>query len=331
MYIIIAILQLFFWVLPAHADIAVVSFDQSMQVNDSIPKTEFYKKLEQLYDRNNPSQLAALPELTIPKKIHQIWLGPKPIPEQYQEYSKTWQILHPDWEYKLWREEDIAAWDFPSKDLFDKASSYQEKSDILRYEILYKHGGLYVDMDYKALKNFDDLHHLYYFYASIEPTFSNDNRITISNAIIGSSANNIILLNTLERIREHWYSVENGFREEAKALKEKGAIIHLAVNRTMMPFNYAIEDNIFAINRAIVLPTTYLSIEVRNKFFDSVRRFFNSTNRRLYFRTVHPETMATQNRGGYRIVTNLSDITIEESWYQTFYNRIKEFFFALQS
>ena len=80
----------------------------------------------------------------------------------------------------------------------------------------------------------------------------------------------IVLQNTLERVRGHWYSVENGFLEEAKVLKDKGSIIHLAVNRTMMPFNYAVEDNILAINRAIVLPTTYLSIEVRNKFFDSV-------------------------------------------------------------
>jgi hypothetical protein len=31
--------------------------------------------------------------------------------------------LHPDWEYKLWQEEDIVSWDFASKDLFNQASS----------------------------------------------------------------------------------------------------------------------------------------------------------------------------------------------------------------
>jgi mannosyltransferase OCH1-like enzyme len=37
------------------------------------------------------------------------------------------------------------------------------KSDILRYEILNKYGGLYVDTDFECLKSFDDLLHLNFF------------------------------------------------------------------------------------------------------------------------------------------------------------------------
>ena len=325
---IIVILYLFFLALPVHAGMIVVDFDQSMHLDKNIQKNSLYKKLEQLYDRNNPNHLAVLPELTIPKKIHQIWLGPKPIPKLYKEYTKTWQALHPDWEYKLWREEDIASWDFASKDLFNKASSYQEKADILRYEILYKHGGLYVDMDYKAFKNFDELHHLYYFYASIEPMNPGDSNIYISNAIIGSRSDNIILKDALERIRKHWDSAESNFREEAKhkTKEKKGDIIYLAINRTMMPFNHAIEDNILSVDRAIVLPTTYLSIEIQDRFFDPFKRFFNMSLKCAYFCTIYPETMAAQDRSEHRVITNLSDITIDEPWRRTFHNWFRELF-----
>ena len=41
----------------------------------------------------------------IPKIIHQIWIGPKPIPDQYKEFSQKMIEMHPDWEYHLWGHE----------------------------------------------------------------------------------------------------------------------------------------------------------------------------------------------------------------------------------
>jgi hypothetical protein len=38
---------------------------------------------------------------------------------------------------------------------FQEASNYGEKSDILRYEILERHGGVYVDVDMQCLQAFD--------------------------------------------------------------------------------------------------------------------------------------------------------------------------------
>ena len=327
MYRIIIILQLFFLILPVSAEILVVDFNKSMHTGDNAKKSLFYTQLEQLYDRNNFDHLSPLSSLTIPKKIPQIWLGPKPIPKLYKEYTKTWQALHHDWEYKLWREEDIASWNFGSKDLFNKASSYQEKSDILRYEILYRYGGLYIDMDYKALKNFDTLHYTYHFYAGIEPMVNGDS-IYIANSIIGSVSNNIILKNTLERIRNHWDLTEKIFLKESenKSKKKKSDIIYLAVKRTMMPFNVAIENNISFVNRAIILPPTYLNIEIQDKFFDSIKKYFNIKLKCDYFCTIHPESMAIQDRSEHRVIANLSNIIIDETWYRSFHNWIKELF-----
>ncbi len=317
-------LLLLIMISAAYASFDLVDFDYSMQFNKDNPKGELYQHLSDVYYKNSPDKLECSTEVLIPKKIHQIWLGPLPVPDYSKEYTETWKKLHPDWEYKLWRESDIESWDFATKDLFNKASSYQEKSDILRYEILNKFGGLYVDMDYKAIKKMDDLHCLYSFYGSIEPNLNGDNRVTITNAIIGSDPNNEILERTLFLIRQNWDNVESGFREEAKHLSGKGDIIHLAVNRTMMPLTQAIAEKIDSEPRAIILPPTYLSIEVRDKFFDPLKRVLGMDSRRLFFRTVQPETMATQNRGGNRNIINLSSINIEEPWYKRIYNKVRD-------
>ena len=327
MYLFVFILQLLILLPNAYSQLNWVDFDYSMQVNNDLPKNELYQQLSQVYYNNHPDEHECSSLPLIPKKIHQIWLGPVSIPQQYQEYAETWKKLHPDWEYKLWRESDIEFWEFSTRDLFNKASSYQEKSDILRYEILNKFGGLYVDMDYKAIKRMDDLHCLYNFYGSIEPPLNGDNQVTITNAIIGSSANNKILDRTLALIREHWNDVEAGFREEAKHLGDRSAIIHLAVNRTMMPFNQAIREKIDVIPKSVILPPTYLSIEVRSdKLFDPLKRMIGINSRRLFFRTIWPETMATQNRGGNRIIFNLSDVNIDEPWYIVMYYKLKIWF-----
>ncbi|MCH9753979.1 MAG: hypothetical protein K0T99_03675, partial [Alphaproteobacteria bacterium] len=142
----------------ANAEFLYKSFDESMHIPKGFHKNSDYIFLEKIYESNNPKILTSNPRNTIPKIIHQIWLGPKQIPKKHLEYSKEWQKLHPDWEYKLWTEKEIENWNFGSKDLFNKAASYQEKSNLLRYEILIKYGGLFLDFDYKPFKNFDAIH-----------------------------------------------------------------------------------------------------------------------------------------------------------------------------
>ena len=39
-------------------------------------------------------------DCAIPKKIHQIWIGHKEIPEYCAEFGKEMEAMHPDWEYK---------------------------------------------------------------------------------------------------------------------------------------------------------------------------------------------------------------------------------------
>ena len=43
------------------------------------------------------------------------------------------------------------------------------KSDIARYEIIYRYGGVYIDTDFECLRPLDFLHYIYDFYTGIQP------------------------------------------------------------------------------------------------------------------------------------------------------------------
>jgi mannosyltransferase OCH1-like enzyme len=96
----------------------------------------------------------------IPKIIHQIWIG-KPLPNALKELGDTWKEHHPAWEYRLWNEDDILGFIieyFP--EYMDSYHSFNydiQRLDAIRYLILYKIGGMYVDFDYDCLKNIEPL------------------------------------------------------------------------------------------------------------------------------------------------------------------------------
>jgi inositol phosphorylceramide mannosyltransferase catalytic subunit len=98
----------------------------------------------------------------LPKRIHQIWLG-SPLPEQYKQWTESWQKFNPGWEYKLWTDDNVDEVEIERRDLFNSITHLGQKSDFLRYHILNQYGGLYVDTDFECLKSFDDLTYLNFF------------------------------------------------------------------------------------------------------------------------------------------------------------------------
>ena len=96
----------------------------------------------------------------IPKIIHQVWEGKtEPLPEYLSKISETWKKHHPQWRYEFWngnRMEDFVKEYFP--DLFETYVNYRypvQRWDAVRYLILYKIGGMYVDFDYDCLESFE--------------------------------------------------------------------------------------------------------------------------------------------------------------------------------
>lgn len=80
-------------------------------------------------------------------------MGNSKLSEKELRWQESWKHYNPDWEYKLWTDDSIQTdIDLINKDALLREKTYSGKSDILRYEILYKYGGLYLDTDFECLK-----------------------------------------------------------------------------------------------------------------------------------------------------------------------------------
>lgn len=99
--------------------------------------------------------------MSVPKVIHRIWLGGEE-PEWTYKLSFSWS--RPGWEIHQWTDANIPTL-FPlrNQDIWDRAPEIapdhvgQLRSDVLRYELLDRFGGVYVDADFECLKPIDPL------------------------------------------------------------------------------------------------------------------------------------------------------------------------------
>ena len=124
--------------------------------------------------------------------------------------QESWNKNFPDWQYKLWTDEDndnFVKTEFP--EFYKTYNDYDKliyKIDMVRYCILYKYGGIYADMDYYCNKNF---------YNEL-----NKNRISISespythneylqNALMISPKNNKFWLDVIEEGVKRWNNGNN--------------------------------------------------------------------------------------------------------------------------
>lgn len=95
----------------------------------------------------------------IPKIIHYCWFGRGEMPELAKRCIDSWHEHMPDYEYKLWNEDnfDVDAILY-TKEAYD-TKKYAFVSDYVRLWALEKEGGIYMDVDFKVYKPFDDLLH----------------------------------------------------------------------------------------------------------------------------------------------------------------------------
>jgi mannosyltransferase OCH1-like enzyme len=95
----------------------------------------------------------------IPKLLHIIWVGNKDIPADVNDNILKWRELMPDWNIRIWRNEDINENEFPDY-IVNKINSsikFAQKADIMRYHIIEKYGGVYVDTDNVPHRSLNDI------------------------------------------------------------------------------------------------------------------------------------------------------------------------------
>lgn len=105
----------------------------------------------------------------IPKIIHYCWFGRGQMPELVERCIASWKMHMPNWEYRLWTEDNF---DIPSAPQYVQeayaAKKYAFVSDYVRLWALEREGGLYMDVDFEVYKPFDDLMEQYDAFAGYE-------------------------------------------------------------------------------------------------------------------------------------------------------------------
>ena len=77
-----------------------------------------------------------------------------------------------------------------------------EISDMMRYEILHRYGGVYLDFDCECLQSLESLHYLYDFYIGIQPLDSG--LVQLGIGIIGAIPGHPIIKQCIDHIKDHW-------------------------------------------------------------------------------------------------------------------------------
>ena len=93
----------------------------------------------------------------IPKIIHYCWVGGNPKPESVLYCIESWKRCCPDYEIREWNETN---YDFTKNEYMRQA--YEAKKwgfvpDYARLDIIYEHGGIYLDTDVELVRSFDEL------------------------------------------------------------------------------------------------------------------------------------------------------------------------------
>lgn len=176
-----------------------MNFEESMwKCNTAMDDSPTWKVMEKAYADNAYRYVHVMSDSTqvnkIPKILHQFWHG-GPLPEKYKALTDKWKAMHPDWTVLLWDEQKVAEFGLANKWMYENMKNPSAKSDVVRYEVVYSYGGVYVDTDFLPCKNLDKLLYLDLFcgiVGSYDGTLKNG-ETALAPSIFGASQGNGIL------------------------------------------------------------------------------------------------------------------------------------------
>lgn len=137
----------------------------------------------------------------IPNIIHHIWVGPKQFPSVFNEFVYKWKLLYPNFNFIFWNNELVESTKIVTPDI-DKYYygdyNIALKTDLLRFKILEKYGGIYIDVDTEPLRRMPSDISLYDFFSAYQP--NNEIAIGIMGSIDNNSLVSSYIANVLENI-----------------------------------------------------------------------------------------------------------------------------------
>lgn len=98
---------------------------------------------------------------------------------------QSWRHHHLHWDVVTWTEYSLPP--LRNQAFFDAADSLAQKSDIARYELLSRYGGVYLDSDFEALRSIDAL------LGDAEFVCASEDEIWLSIGFIGCASANPVM------------------------------------------------------------------------------------------------------------------------------------------
>ena len=141
----------------------------------------------------------------IPQTIHYCWFGRGEMPELAQKCIASWHKCMPDWEYRLWNEDnfDVNSTAY-TKEAY-QASKFAFVSDYVRLWALEREGGVYFDTDVVAFKAFDELLRFKAFVG-----FEGSKHVPIGTCVMASEANGIWVKEMLDAYQNRHFIKPDG-------------------------------------------------------------------------------------------------------------------------
>jgi len=224
---------------------------------------------KELFEKNSSTQFSINHNSSIPKVLHFIWLGPKEFPRDSIPNIQSWVEKHPGWKVKFWTDRKrnlpstavdeclVQNWNnLELEKCYAKTNNFAEKADLLRYDILFKEGGVYVDHDVKCFKSFDELNNQYDLYCGLELPSDTpiSSSIHVTNNLIAAKAGHPVLARCIEWLPKHWDEIESLYPGS-----DKSSVIRRIANRTFVAFGDSVRELAGKTTHDMVFPAYYFN------------------------------------------------------------------------
>jgi hypothetical protein len=131
-------------------------FDCSCRVPTSVRDPSGLPPTGARLSETSPPRLKRCRRIRIPRIIHRVWLGERPTSAEHERFGETFAQHHPNWEMRLWTDKDLPELDITAAE-HERARTLSELSNLVRYEILHRYGGVYVDTDFECQRPLNPL------------------------------------------------------------------------------------------------------------------------------------------------------------------------------
>lgn len=212
----------------------------------------------------------------IPKIIHYTWLSGEEIPTEMKKCIDSWKKYCPDYIIKEWNQSNYDIDKIPYVRQAVNCGKWGFAGDYIRLDVVYKYGGIYLDLDVEVIKNLDEL-----LCNKAYASFESKENVNLGSGF-GSVAGNPLLKAMMEEYENMNFIKDDGTLNmtaspliQTKTLKKHGleqnGKYQVVEGMVIYPFDYLCAQSV---NTGLIYRTenTYTIHRFAASWFDSTSR-----------------------------------------------------------